>query len=248
MLSLKARLTVIKNSIFTSNQATGCNHPNSCLGGALYIEGMNTVIMIYNTDFENNTSDQNGGIVYAFYTTLTISNSYILKNSARNNGGAVNAFQVFKFTLINTIFESNEACKDGGAVYLSNLNGNATVSDCNFTQNTANSNGGAIFNDNSHTQINSSLFISSSARSNGGALFNVNFGTISALNGIFCYNNAQKDGGVIYARYLCRFIDSIFINNTAVEHGGVVYAHQLRSSYNNIIQNSYFHHNWANIG
>ena len=127
-------------------------------------------------------------------------------------------------------------------MHLSDSTGSALVNDCNLTQNRADGDGGAIFNING---FNSSHFTFCFAGSNGGALNNQEFGETSVFNSTFLYNSARKDGGVIFANYLCTFIESVLINNTAVNHGGVVYADQ-RSFLH--VYSSSFHRNWANKG
>ena len=211
----------IMNSVFSFNHASDCH----AQGGALFIKGMSKV-NISTTTFENNKSDQDGGIIYAVNATLIISNSSISDNSANKNGGAVITEQIIELILNTIRFENNRASQDGGAVYLSNSLGNSSVwqvvvYDCSFTRNEAHRNGGGIYNTYGVIQISRSRFIYSFAGSNGGALINWDFGTTFVVNSTFRDNSAQTSGGVISTEYNCTFVESVFVNNTAANHGGV---------------------------
>ena len=231
----------IRNSNFISNQATGCNDPRFCIGGALFIEGTSKM-SVFNSCFQNNTSDENGGIAYVFNATFIILKSNISNNIADSDGGVVTADQSSYLKFKSTRFNGNRARHDGGAMYL--RASKVMVSDCHFTQNVADGNGGAIVNQEGSTvMINSSNFTFSDAGSDGGVLINQEFSNTTVFNSIFSYSTAKKDGGVMHTINGCKFIQCIFFGNSAANMGGVLYAHKSRSTIH--IQSSRFHNNSA---
>ncbi len=111
-------LTVI-NSTFIGNNAT-TNTGGGAIGASTYMSTPH--VIIENSEFENNIAlTGNGGAIVISSGTLTVENSVFNNNSAlKLNGGAIS---------------SSNGCT-------------ATISNCNFTNNTANitvSKGGAIY-------------------------------------------------------------------------------------------------------
>ena len=87
---------------------------------------------------------------------------------------------------------------------------------------TANSIGGAIYNEGELSIINS-IIAGNSADSSGGAIYN-RTGTVSVINSSFSGNSVNEDGGAIYNRAgTVSISDSAFSSNSADERGGAVY-------------------------
>ena len=143
-----ATLTV-SNTIFEGNNAT--------FGAGIYDEG--AVLNVDNCTFNDNlaigvgsagtSSTQAGAIlVMAQGASATITNSRFNRNSAKT-GGAVSISQATGSVLIDACeFTENTASYEGGAIYNYIANGAAlTVTDSTFTDNTATNWGNAISND-----------------------------------------------------------------------------------------------------
>ena len=103
---------------------------------------------------------------------------------------------------VNCNFVNNTARYDGGAMYY----GSATNS--NFTENNASRNGGAIYN----TLVANCLFESNNA-TNGGAMYGR-----KAISCIFNDNNASEKGGAVYGAKVSS--NSQFSNNLASNGNG----------------------------
>ena len=87
---------------------------------------------------------------------------------------------------------------------------------------TANSIGGAVYNEGELIIINS-IIAGNLADSSGGAIYNRS-GTVSIINSSFSGNSAYGDGGAIYNKSGSVSIsDSAFSGNSADERGGAIY-------------------------
>lgn len=183
----------IMRSIFNGN--------GSLRGGAFYTSkntnGHNLAVEFSFCHFENNhasaeTNDSEGGAIYNYMCSITISNSEFQANTA-TFGGAVSNFESESFTATNTSFSKNRAMENGGAIqhrakYV------ATVRDCSFKENSAGKGGGiAAFNS-----------------------------QLSVINSIFSGNVASDWGGGIYENHSKNyFISSLFSGNKAKYGGGL---------------------------
>ncbi len=123
-------------------------------------------------------------------------------------------------TLDNVDFYNNSATI-GGAIYFSNRNGNLTLTDVTFTSNTSKF-GGAIYNTGT-LNISSNVFFSGNKADGddgqGGAVYNV--GAMTIDNVIFSSNSAIR-GGAIYNVRNSTITNTIFSNNHA-SYGGAIY-------------------------
>ena len=192
----------------------------------------------FNGNFINNSAKYGGGInFFESFENITFNGEFI-GNSA-GNGGAINTYSG---TVENCKFVNNTATFYGGAVY---IQGNGTVTNSNFTENTALV-GGALYllNENSVTNCN---FVNNSAAYNGGAIWmyygnieNSTFTDNKATNNesyggaIFIFsgsiencnftnNTATYDGGAVYFYSNGTVTNCNFADNTAFEYGGAVY-------------------------
>ena len=193
----------ISDSIFNNNTAdswggaayfSGTGAINDCkftnnsakyYGGAIsfFKEGK-----ILNSNFKDNNA-QNGGSLY-IYGIGIVDNCNFTDNNART-GGAIELWR--NGTITHSIFISNVAGYGGGALY---LNDDVKISDCIFTNNSANVySGGAIYVY-SFADLSNCNFTDNSASSYGGAVCLNSNGTIT--KSIFKSNKAE-DGGAILA-------------------------------------------------
>lgn len=160
--------------------------------------------------FEGNRAYQNGGAIYnTFYANngmglgdgVTVSGNFT-KNSAGKNGGAIfndgakdkigNAGGVM--TIRDSVFSENSATTWGGAIFNS---GTLTLGDgVSFTGNSANF-GGAVWNQGTLKAEAGTKFIGNKATFAGGALYNEDNTTIDSLAGIMFENNSARQGGAI---------------------------------------------------
>ncbi|MGH7766492.1 MAG: hypothetical protein ACREQP_03485 [Candidatus Binatia bacterium] len=163
-------------------------------------------------------SSIDGGGVYSYFGTVTITNSTISGNRGRYGGGVRNYGGVL--TITDSTITGNRS-GDGGGV--NSYNGTLTITDSTISNNTATSNiggygnGGGVFSKaplpNFPTTITNSTITGNRARY-GGGVFAENTDSLSALtidDGTVAQNTAVRMGGGIY-----NFNGSITITNTAV--------------------------------
>ena len=132
--------------------------------------------------------------------TITISeaNKVIDGNGAviDMNGSTIRAFHISAFgvtiknlTIINANYDG-----DGGAIYFTSLATSGTVTNCNFTGNTASGDGGAVYFLNTGNVINCN-FTNNTASRDCGAVYICGQGTVSNCN--FTNNTATDYSGAI---------------------------------------------------
>lgn len=130
-------------------------------------------------------------------------------------------------------FHDNEASR-GGVV--ANIRGNSDIRNADFINNTANDEGGAIYNaaDCEVTIVNAAFTENSttSADDGGGGAVSVHSNVVNINGGIFSRNSSAHAGGALYISYASSsgvnsdvsITDSLFEENTAIHFGGAVYA------------------------
>ena len=145
----------VMNSVFESNIAP-------VYGGAIYVKGSSSSsvkVTVDNVTFENNTAMQ-GGAIFHESAYLDVNNSRFNANhvvgettSPREwaSGGAI--LSVAAFTINNSNFTDNTAEHNGGAIYYyAYEDGDAVIDNCIFKNNTANNDYGAVYaSKNGHT-------------------------------------------------------------------------------------------------
>ena len=118
---------VIENSLIENNTATGSDNLG---GGAIFTQQIAT-FSVTNTSFRNNKAEStsSGGAIFISHSTatLTITDSEFIANHANGQegtgGGAIymagtsNYERKGTLTILNTLFEDNTAGTNGGAVY-----------------------------------------------------------------------------------------------------------------------------------
>lgn len=141
------------------------------------------------------------------------------------SGGAIyNPFENSSITVQNVDFVGNQA-ESGGAIWSV---GAVTVTDSSFTNQTALTQGGAIYQQAAALDINRSTFTNNStatgAAGRGGALFQW-LGSLNLRNSSFSGNSAVAKGGTIYLAWTPNnnyINNTVFDDNTAVR-GGAIY-------------------------
>lgn len=165
-----------------------------------------------------NSTNGNGGAIYLMKNMLskkvlgdnaeqflngipavTASGGIVTGNSAIGNGGAVYQEEDTKFIVSgNTEFSENTAQKSGGAVYIAE--GTAEINGGIVSGNEAKENGGALYIS-GHVTMNGGTMSSNTAAQNGGAAY-VSGGNFDMLGGTLggSTSNANKalNGGAVY--------------------------------------------------
>ena len=240
VLNIANTFIEIYNSNFSSNVGV--------YGGVIRVEtGSN--LNIYNSTFENNSATF-GGDIYQDSSFVEIYNSTFIGSHSQSFGGSIvaqgNSILKIYDSTFNKTYSSTDA---GGALYLyktllvmdnvnitnSNAtfgaaitfidvsdNGNSTISNSLFDNNSALYEGGAIYAIFSPLTIFNSTFSNNSAI-NGGGVFADKGGILNITYSKFILNNVTGIGGGIFSNENPDFIDESnqFINNTAIDYNDI---------------------------
>ena len=223
-----SNLTITKAD-FSENEASG-------YGGAIYLKNAN--LTINDTDlnsvvFDENVASSGGGAIAALGEgQININGGLFKNNSAGTAGGAIYLNCKGTHTFVNSTFINNYSTSNGGAIWI--YRGiTASISSCNFIDNSG-KNGGALYVDSgSNVTIDNSIFEGNNAfglekdeNGNGGAIaiYGANTTTVNISNSDFTNNLANVAGGAIYNKNARLYISGItnFDSNTAVSHGGAI--------------------------
>ena len=109
-------------------------------GGAIYSCGSLT---IQDAEFSHHSA-ANGGVVYAFYGTVKLTNVALTNNGATTNGGAVALESNVIYESDKVTYDSNVA-DNGGALYVVTDAASTLLTDSVFRANVATKNGGAVY-------------------------------------------------------------------------------------------------------
>ena len=237
----------VSGSRFVANRATDAGDAG---GGALYLQGLSTVLKIATTIFAGNRAVTDGGaITHQGSLTMSITASSFLGNIADGNfGGAIDAAGTGTLTVTGTNFTGN-AGGSGGAFFLAP--GTALTMKSSTVSGNAAALGGAISAAGTVLlNLSGNKLIENRASLYGGAinLSGIMGGTAPTANlsgNLFQANVAENSGGAIATNSGTVFTSKSdkFIGNVAVTgQGGGVF---LRNTAGIIITGSLFQSNVA---
>ena len=227
-----------QDSVFSGNSANG----TGAAGGAMALMFSNNTItggtFSANKAYFGGAIQQNGG-------AMTVTGALFAGNSTEGDpadtyapgGGAVEIHNGATASISGSTFSAN-ASRSGGAIYNDTYNtavSTATVDGCVFDTNTADYQGGAIYNFATLT-VTDSVFSGNSVTdpnpysytSFGGAAANTKGGSLTITGGTFTANSAVQGGAV--ATFIdygssdtanLTVTDSAFSGNTAAYGGGI---------------------------
>lgn len=225
-------VTQISNSTFQNNEASH--------GGVIAHYHASKALTIDNSTFEANKVTGYGGVIYNANSDLVIKDSTFEGNAAtgKNSIGGViysggsSADQIATMQISNSKFNDNKA-DWGGAVYMNNW-ADITVSDTQFTNNSAKSVGAlGAFRKAELTNVTFENNEATDATDDGaGALFVGAVSQTKVTGGSFTNNTSAAVGGAIATRGYAQGNNSAakldisgaeFTGNTAATSGGAVY-------------------------
>ncbi len=233
-------------SNFTDNHAfTG----SAIYGGALSVINIVNSNFTYNTEVNstaNSDSSTSRGAVTVSKSSLDVNNCYFAYNTA-DRGAALSITSPEPVYINGSVFESNVAYIYGGAIY-NNLN-DLYITYCQFNDNYATRQGGAIRSDSNHDlDIKNSTFTNNrvsedfSITSSGGAVYITNpITSLSIEDCIFDGNYANRGGAIFTGDNVIVISRTTFTENSAI-YGGALYVPSPR------IYDSVFDGNYANKG
>jgi acyl carrier protein len=122
----------------------------------------------------------------------------------------------------NCIFTNNNAESDGGGFY-NRTYSSPTIINCTYSNNTASNKGGAMENyDFSSPNIFNSTFNNNTATQSGGAIAISNQSSASIHNSLFSNNIASQDGGAINNNQSTLNAYNCTLKNNSALHGGAL--------------------------
>lgn len=201
------------------------SNATATFGGGVYLKTAN--LTLTTSQFDSNTTaagGAGGGIFNANGVIQRISKCSFNSNSQ----GAIVSHRV-DGSIDSCTFQNNEGI-NGGA--LSVNNGLFSLDGCQFRNNYASKNGGAIYQFNSEANIYNCQFDSNTTHSDysGGAIYIESTGGLGYVhNTMFTWNSTGLGGGAIYgAASKTVFSNSSFVGNTVVKAskrlgGGAIY-------------------------
>ena len=202
------------------------------IGGAITSSGR-SLNMLY-TILTNNSAESNGGAIAITSGDAHLQTVMLKKNNARNGGAIItSANQLY---LYNCTISDNTALSDGGAIDIREGSGDVQFMNTNLTNNSA-KHGGAIFINTGNTGntvycCNTNIQ-NNTANSQGGAIYltistvamkiHGNHSDINRTEGIVIFNNKAKSGGGIYLRESTLNVHTLLkvLHNTAHDGGGI---------------------------
>lgn len=231
-------VTITGTATFTDNNSIG-------EGGA--ISSVTTIVSnTGDVTFDENSAGTYGGAIgYLFFgegivdgeSIVWVEGEATFTNNFAGAGGAVATWALFGLAESNMVFDNNQAlASNGGAiaafgvvfgVYVGGY-ANDKITNVEFTNNTAEEDGGAIWapiiiSD----RDNSLIFRHNHSGDDGGAIYSSGYGApYQFSNSYFGYNSAEGDGGAIFASERVFVRNSTFFNNTAGFAGGAIFAGQ----------------------
>ena len=184
------------------------------------------------TTFLTNTATSSGGAIASQFSTITLTRSTFSGNRANRHGGGIYVInELFRrarkpFIASDSTWDDNFAGFSGGGIYIDPAL-SATLSDCNFTDNRCNTNGGGLFFKDTPTEIARCTFTSNSARNGGG--FAQFASDHDVTDSTFTTNSANHRGGAISNTRSTRtfqpggtYLNTTFTGNSAGLDGGAI--------------------------
>ncbi len=193
---------------------------SSYYGGGLNLEGGSAVLD--STGYFLNTANICGGVVLQNMNNVDIDNCEFQNNVAENieDGvcGGIGIVDSSNIHINNTTISDNDADKAGGLI-ISNSAG--SISDCDFTNNSAVTRGAGAFFERAYFTLNDTIFRGNTAGDDGGAIYGHNESDITLSRSLFELNTALSGGAIYLEDSVSSINNSIFNANSG--NGAALY-------------------------
>ncbi|MCX7049228.1 MAG: right-handed parallel beta-helix repeat-containing protein [Candidatus Sumerlaeota bacterium] len=198
---------------------TEISRNSAWMGGGIYCQYVTTPALSFSQcRLTTNTAFNDGGAIYCFATSVTLSDCDVSANNASVAGGM---FLQSSIAIATTCaIHANAAARDAGGAFV--LGGMAEFNASTFTSNTA-QRGGALAG--FGVVILGRCTLSDNTASNqGGALYSA-FSALRMTDTTLSENRATNNGGAIYCNQsLPSMIRCLIQNNAALSSGGALFA------------------------
>lgn len=193
------------NTTFNGNQALSGN------AGAIAAYGQ---MAAWNTTFEGNIAPSKGGAIFGYYNIekyvprfIELTDCEFTGNQAKSGGAIILTSASGSYengpvlTAINCKFTENKAIGGSGGVLNLDRRSKTDITNCTFTDNYCDSQGGVIYAaGESEINIKDSFFENSKAGQHGGAIA-LHSVILNVDNSEILNSSATKNGGAIYVSY-----------------------------------------------
>ena len=223
-------------------------------GGAVIFNNYVSKSKITNCNFIDNIADNMGGAVYfaSYSMDVVLDNLKFINNMASYGGAVMFDGAVVNATINRSVFRNNVVSEPGfgGAIGACNLFVDSIISNSNFTSNSAQYDGGAVYlgSEVSGCAFNNNRFVDNSARYSGGGIY-VYYSNHNNFTDSYFANNSANMGGGMCLRDMSFFtvLDHLdFIDNHAKDSAGGLYIYC--GCENSVIQNINFINNSGHLG
>ena len=168
----------------------------------------------YTSGYDRPERYQGGGI-FNYGGTLTVSNSAISGNSASFYGGGVSGSGEFEFS--DSVLSGNSAARTGGAIYIDT--GTLTVTDSSILGNSAESGGG--IGEYNAVLIAANCTLSENSADDGAGVY-IHFGNLTVTGCTLSENSATSGGGIYsHSGSSLTVSDSSLTDNWGAYGGGI---------------------------
>jgi predicted outer membrane repeat protein len=218
----------IDSGEFTENRVQVDSDPETLAGGGLAI--FDSVATITGTRFTDNdavslepqdddpfSATALGGAISMVDTDLTIDNARFAGNQSSGIGGAISA-DGGSLNIIDTSFSGSTASY-GGALFLNGVF--AEISWSEFTDNTAESAGGAVMTTDTGLMVFDSVFTGNDAQGSYGGAIEFDSSEAAVVRSLFADNTAETGGAVEAYQSAVEIEASTFTGNHALRGGAM---------------------------
>lgn len=182
-------------------------------------------IHVKNCYFTNNTSFRCGVLYIDEFGEGEILDSVFTDNHSQVSTGTL-ILDTCPYALVkNCLFKDNSGVDGAGIcveVYKKEMTSNAQIINCEFINNYASNNGGAISSVGGRVNVQNCLFDKNQALDRGGAIFS-KLGSFNIKNSKLSNNNAIYGGSTYINSNDSSIINCTFLDNNAINKGGSVY-------------------------
>ncbi|MFK7907453.1 MAG: right-handed parallel beta-helix repeat-containing protein, partial [Chitinophagales bacterium] len=178
---------------------------------------------------QGGNSDSSGGGMYNKESNPTLTNCIFSNNSGHNGGGMRN--NLSNPTLTNCIFSNNSGHNGGG---MDSFVSSPALTDCSFFNNFANYGGGMNNSSCDNIILTNCIFSNNSANFSGGGVSNSSCDNVILTDCSFFSNHTGSTGGGMYSTDdNITLINCGFSNNSASSGGGMYNASQVNTTLTN---------------
>lgn len=188
-------------------------------------------LVLTNTVFDGNSAMEGGAIMLAsdmgFVSTVSAKNVIMTNNTALVDGGAVSAGRYAEIIIDNSLFDQNTATDTGSVGGAMNITDNvlAAISNTTFSNNTVQSDGGAIYTTGAQFDVTNTTFngnqVMDTGNGLGGAVYFSGSSFANFKNVTITGNTGGSGGGGIY---ILAPGGGINFNNVTVTDNHAMYA------------------------